>query len=36
VDVGFVKLTSDSFYGNMVFKMNIQLCCPVICAAAVV
>jgi hypothetical protein len=27
VDVGFVKLRSDSFCGNRVFKMNIQFCC---------
>jgi hypothetical protein len=36
VDVGFVKLTSDSIFGNEVFKMNIQFCCPVTCAAVVV
>jgi hypothetical protein len=35
VDVGFLKLTSDSFCGNKVFGMNIQFCCPVTCAAAV-
>jgi hypothetical protein len=35
VDIGFVKFTSDSFCGNRVFKMNIQLCCPVTCAAVV-
>jgi hypothetical protein len=34
VGVGFVKLTSDSFCGNRVFKMNIQFC-PVTCAAVV-
>jgi hypothetical protein len=33
VDVGFVKLTFDSFCGNSVFKMNIQFFCPVTCAA---
>jgi hypothetical protein len=33
VDLGFVKLTSDSFCGNRVFKLNIQFCCPVTCAA---
>jgi hypothetical protein len=27
VDVGFVKVTLDSFCGNKVFEMNIQLCC---------
>jgi hypothetical protein len=27
VDVGFVKLTSDSFCGNRCFQMNIQFCC---------
>jgi hypothetical protein len=35
VDVGFVKLASDSVCGNRVFKFNIQFCCPVTCAAAV-
>jgi hypothetical protein len=35
VDVGFEKLKSDSFCGNRVFKMNIQFCCPIICAAVV-
>jgi hypothetical protein len=35
VDVGFVKLTSDSFCTNRVFKMNIQFCCPVTYAAVV-
>jgi hypothetical protein len=35
VDVGFVKLTSDSFRGNRVNR-NIQFCCTVTCAAAVV
>jgi hypothetical protein len=35
VDIGFVKLTLDSFCGNRVFKMNIQFCCPVTCAALV-
>jgi hypothetical protein len=32
VDVGFVKLTSDSFCGNRVFKMNIQFCCHLCCS----
>jgi hypothetical protein len=27
IDVGLVKLTSDRFCGNRVFKMNIQFCC---------
>jgi hypothetical protein len=31
VDVWFVKLTSDSFYGNRVFKINIQVCCHLRC-----
>jgi hypothetical protein len=35
VDVGFVKLTSGSFCGNRVFKMNIPFFCPVTCAALV-
>jgi hypothetical protein len=35
MDVGFVKPTSDSFCGNRDFKMNIQFCCPVTCAAIV-
>jgi hypothetical protein len=35
MDVGFVKLMVDSFCGNGVFKMNIQFCCPVTCAAVV-
>jgi hypothetical protein len=28
-------LASNSFCGNRVFKMNIQFCCPVTCAAEV-
>jgi hypothetical protein len=35
VDVGFVKLMLDSFCGNIVFKINIQFCCPVTCTAVV-
>jgi hypothetical protein len=35
MDVGFGKLTFVSFYGNWVFKMNIQFYCPVTCAAVV-
>jgi hypothetical protein len=35
VVVGFVKLMSDGFCGNRDFKMNIQFCCPVTCAAVV-
>jgi hypothetical protein len=35
LDVGFVKLTSDSFCWNRVFKMNILFCCRVICATVV-
>jgi hypothetical protein len=35
VDVGFVKLTLDSFFRNKVFTMNIQFYCPVTCAAVV-
>jgi hypothetical protein len=35
VEVGFVKLTSDSFCGNKVFKMTIQFRCPVTCAAVI-
>jgi hypothetical protein len=31
VDAGFVKLTSDRFCGNRVFKMNIQFCCHLCC-----
>jgi hypothetical protein len=33
MDARFVKLTSDSFCGNRVFKMNIQFFCPDTCAA---
>jgi hypothetical protein len=36
VDVGFVKVTSDSFCGNRVFKMNIQFCCHVYCSNSVI
>jgi hypothetical protein len=36
VDVGFVKLTSDSFCGNRVFKMNIQFCCHQFCSSSVI
>jgi hypothetical protein len=36
VDVGFVKLTSDSFCRNRVFKMNIQFCRPVTCVPVLV
>jgi hypothetical protein len=35
VDVEFVKLMLDSFCGNRGFKMNIQFCWPVTCAAVV-
>jgi hypothetical protein len=35
MDVGFVKLTSDSFCGNRVFKTNVQFFCPVTCAAVI-
>jgi hypothetical protein len=30
VDAGFLKLRSDSFWGNRVFKMNIQFCCSLL------
>jgi hypothetical protein len=36
VDVGFVKLTSDRFCGNRVFKMNIQFCCHMRCSSSVI
>jgi hypothetical protein len=36
VDVGFMKLTLDSFCGNRVFQKNNQFCSPVTCAAVVV
>jgi hypothetical protein len=36
VDVGFVKLTSDSFCGNRVYKMNIELCCHLCCSSCVI
>jgi hypothetical protein len=36
VDVGFVMLTSDSFRGNRIFKMNIQFLMQFTCAAVVV
>jgi hypothetical protein len=35
VDIGFVKLTSDNFYGNRVFEISIQFCCPVTFTAVV-
>jgi hypothetical protein len=35
VDVGFVKLTSDSFCGNRAFKMNIQFCSHLCCNSSV-
>jgi hypothetical protein len=36
IDVGFVKLMSDSLCRNWVFRMNIHFCCPVTCAVVVV
>jgi hypothetical protein len=36
VDVGFVKLMSDGFCRNRVFKMNIQFCCHLCCISSVV
>jgi hypothetical protein len=36
VDVGFVKLTSDSFCGNSDLKMNIQFFCHLCCSRFVI
>jgi hypothetical protein len=36
VDVGFVKLTSDSFCGSRVFKINIQFCCHLCYSSSVI
>jgi hypothetical protein len=36
VDVRFVKLTSASFCGNRVFKMNIQFWCHLCCSSSVI
>jgi hypothetical protein len=33
VGVGFVKLKSDNFCGNTVFKLNIQFCCHLCCSS---
>jgi hypothetical protein len=35
VDVGFVKLTLVSFYGNRLLEISIQFCCLVTCVAVV-
>jgi hypothetical protein len=35
-DVEFVKLTSDGFCGNRVFRMNIQFCCHLCCSSFVI
>jgi hypothetical protein len=32
---GFVKLKSDGFCGNSVFKMNTQFCCHLCCSSSV-
>jgi hypothetical protein len=34
VGVGFVKLSSDSFCRNRVFKMSIQFCCHLCCSSS--
>jgi hypothetical protein len=36
VNVGFVKLASDSFCGNMVLKMNIRFCCHLCCSSSLI
>ena len=36
VDVGFVKLSSDCFCGNGVFKMNIKFCCHLCCSTSMI
>ena len=34
VDIGFVKLLSDCFRGNRVFKMNTEFCCHLCCSSS--
>ena len=36
VDVGFFKLTSDSFCGNSYLKMSFQFCCHLFCSSSVI
>ena len=36
VDAGFVKLLSDCFCGNSVFKMNIEFCCHLCCSSSMI
>jgi hypothetical protein len=36
MDVGFVKLMSESFCENGIFKMNIQFCCHLCCCISVI
>jgi hypothetical protein len=36
VDAGFLKLMSDSFCGNGVFKLNIQFCCHLCCSISAI
>jgi hypothetical protein len=36
MDVGFVKLTLGSFYGNKVFTVNIQFCCHLCCSSCAI
>jgi hypothetical protein len=36
LDVRFVKIMSDSFCGNRVFKMNIQFWCHLCCSSSVI
>ena len=36
VDIGFVKLLSNCFCGNRVFKMNTELCCHLCCSISLI
>ena len=35
VDVGFLKLSSNCFYGNKTFKINIHFCCHFCCSSII-
>ena len=36
VDIWFVNFSSDYFYGNRVFMINIEFCCHLICSCSMV
>jgi len=36
MDVGFMKLSSNSFWGNTVFEMNIEFCCHLCCSSSMI